>query len=159
MAGGEIGHRFNHPALDYSLRLRPLLYRVALFLHPNDRPPMALRPKYKRNGLADCMGEFGAASGVFVVWLAVVCCLEEGIIRQEELKAQALEKTMNRVTDLEKAVKELTEQEYCEFRKRFLERDWEMWDRQIEADSNSGKLDFLVREAFEAKKRGDLREL
>jgi predicted RNase H-like HicB family nuclease len=27
---------------------------------------------------------------------------------------------------------------------------WEKWDREIEADSESGKLDFLLREAAEA---------
>ena len=39
------------------------------------------------------------------------------------------------------------------------ESDWENWDRQIEADSKSGKLDFLIAEAFEAKEKGTLKEL
>ena len=30
---------------------------------------------------------------------------------------------------------------------------WEKWDREIEADSASGKLDFLLREAAEANRR------
>ena len=34
------------------------------------------------------------------------------------------------------------------------EIDWDMWDRQIEADSESGKLDFLVDEALEAHRAG-----
>lgn len=34
------------------------------------------------------------------------------------------------------------------------EMEWEMWDRQIEADSESGKLDFLVDEALEAHRAG-----
>ena len=33
------------------------------------------------------------------------------------------------------------------------------WDKQIEADSQSGKLDFLVKEAMDEKSRGKLREL
>ena len=53
----------------------------------------------------------------------------------------------------------LTEEEYREFRHWFLERDWEQWDRQMEADSRTGKLDFIVREALEAKKQGKLDEL
>jgi hypothetical protein len=40
-----------------------------------------------------------------------------------------------------------------------LEKDWENWDRQIEEDSKAGKLDFLVTEALEAKKRGYLKDL
>jgi hypothetical protein len=40
-----------------------------------------------------------------------------------------------------------------------LERDWEQCDKQIEEDSRAGKLDFLVREAIEAKKEGKLQEL
>ncbi|MCY4603956.1 MAG: hypothetical protein OXE49_06960 [Gemmatimonadetes bacterium] len=43
--------------------------------------------------------------------------------------------------------------------RRLSELDWENWDRQIEADSESGKLDFLIAEAFEAKEKGTLKEL
>ena len=66
---------------------------------------------------------------------------------------------MTKLEELEMAVASLTEQEYCEFRRWFLERDWEQWDRQIEEDSRAGKLDFLVREALEAKEQGKLEEL
>ena len=31
--------------------------------------------------------------------------------------------------------------------------DSENWDRQIEADSDDGKLDFLIDEAFETKEK------
>ncbi len=66
---------------------------------------------------------------------------------------------MTRLEELEKAVASLTAEEFREFRRWFLERDWEQWDRQIEEDSGAGKLDFLVEEAFEAKKQGKLKEL
>jgi hypothetical protein len=33
------------------------------------------------------------------------------------------------------------------------------WDKQIEEDSRAGKLDFLVKEALQAKKDGKPREL
>jgi hypothetical protein len=39
------------------------------------------------------------------------------------------------------------------------ELDWEKWDREIEADSAAGKLDFLIEEAKAAKASGTLREL
>jgi len=66
---------------------------------------------------------------------------------------------MTKVEELEKAVDALSDKEYSIFRQRFLERDWEKWDRQIETDSKSGKLDFLIKEASEAKKSGNLENL
>ena len=66
---------------------------------------------------------------------------------------------MTKVEELERAVASLTSEEYREFRRWFLERDWEQWDQQIEEDSRAGNLDFLIREAVEAKKQGKLEEL
>ena len=57
------------------------------------------------------------------------------------------------------AIESLPEKEYSEFRRWFLERDWAKWDRQIEADSASGRLDFLVREAQQGKAKGSLKDL
>jgi hypothetical protein len=67
--------------------------------------------------------------------------------------------SMTKVEELESAVASLTAEEYQEFRRWFLESDWAKWDTQIEEDSRTGKLDFLVREAFEAKQEGKLQEL
>jgi len=66
---------------------------------------------------------------------------------------------MTRIEEIEKAVESLPEGDYSRFRAWFLKRDWERWDQQIESDSASGKLDFLVREAREAKESGDLGNL
>ena len=66
---------------------------------------------------------------------------------------------MTGLEEIEMAVEALPEKEYSRFRQWFLERDWERWDRQIEADSASGKLDFLIREAREAKDTGKLGNL
>ena len=66
---------------------------------------------------------------------------------------------MTKLEELERAVTSLTPEEYREFRQWFLERDWEQWDQQIEEDSKAGKLDFLIREALEAKQQGKLQEL
>lgn len=66
---------------------------------------------------------------------------------------------MTKLEELEMAIASLSEEEYREFCRWFLERDWEKWDRQIEEDSKAGKLDFLVKEALEAKKRGQLKDL
>lgn len=66
---------------------------------------------------------------------------------------------MTRIEEIENAVASLPADEYRQFRDWFLERDWVQWDKQILADSQSGKLDFLVKEAMEEKSRGNLREL
>jgi hypothetical protein len=66
---------------------------------------------------------------------------------------------MTKLREIELAIDSLPEEEYGEFRRWFLERDWAKWDRQIEADSASGKLDFLITEAQEAKAKGTLKPL
>jgi hypothetical protein len=68
-------------------------------------------------------------------------------------------KVSSRLAELETEVKRLSERDYGEFRRWFLERDWLDWDRQIEADSAAGKLDFLVQEARDAKRSKRLRIL
>ncbi len=66
---------------------------------------------------------------------------------------------MTRLEELERAITALTVEEYRAFRQWFLERDWAQWDQQIEEDSRSGKLDFLIREALDAKQQGKLQDL
>jgi hypothetical protein len=66
---------------------------------------------------------------------------------------------MANIEELQKAITNLEEEDYRQFRHWFLERDWERWDRQIIEDSRAGKLDFLVKEAFDAKKEDKLRDL
>lgn len=61
--------------------------------------------------------------------------------------------------EIQKAINELPEQDYLRFRHWFMERDWERWDRRIIEDSRTGKLDFLVKEALDAKTGNELRDL
>ena len=66
------------------------------------------------------------------------------------------------MTNLQKvqvAIESLSREEYTQLRRWFSERDWERWDREIERDTASGKLDFLVEEALKGKSKGRLREL
>jgi hypothetical protein len=67
--------------------------------------------------------------------------------------------SITRVEDIQVAIESLPYEEYIRLRQWFSERDWEKWDRQIEADSESGKLDFLIEEAFNGKAEGILKEL
>ena len=59
---------------------------------------------------------------------------------------------MTKVEELKMAITSLPEEDYSQLRRWFLERDWERWDRELEADAESGELDFLLQEAAEAKK-------
>ena len=66
---------------------------------------------------------------------------------------------MSKVKEIEAVIESLSEGEYARLRQWFSERDWEKWDRQIEADSGSGKLNFLTKEALDEKAKGKLKEL
>ena len=66
---------------------------------------------------------------------------------------------MSDITALQEAVLALPDAEYARFRQWFSELDWEKWDRRIEADSEQGKLDSLIAEAFDSKEKDTLREL
>ena len=66
---------------------------------------------------------------------------------------------MTTVPEIQQAIMSLSKAEFTELFRWLLDRDWEEWDAEIEADSAAGKLDFLVAEAAEAKRQGTLREL
>lgn len=66
---------------------------------------------------------------------------------------------MPKVDEIKAAIETLEEEDYVQLRKWFSEKDWEKWDKQIEVDSGTGKLDFLIKEAFDEKMRGKLKEL
>jgi hypothetical protein len=63
------------------------------------------------------------------------------------------------VAKIKAAIECLPEKDYFLLRKWFWEKDWQRWGRQIEADSGVGRLDFLVKEAFDEKDQGQLEEL
>ena len=58
---------------------------------------------------------------------------------------------MTRVKEIQSAIESLSSEEYTQLRQWFSEIDWERWDRQIEKDTESGKLDFLIEEALEER--------
>lgn len=66
---------------------------------------------------------------------------------------------MTKVEKIKKEIKELTEEEYRQIRNWMLEVDWKKWDEEIESDSLTGKLNFLIEEAKGAKKEKKLKEL
>lgn len=66
---------------------------------------------------------------------------------------------MSRVEEIQSAIVSLSPEDYTRLRQWFAERDWEQWDREIEQDAASGKLDFLIDEAVAEKAQGRLQEL
>lgn len=59
----------------------------------------------------------------------------------------------NAVSRIQELVRELSREELAAFRDWFIEYDAEVWDRHLEEDVASGRLDALAEEA-----RRDLRE-
>ncbi len=56
---------------------------------------------------------------------------------------------MSTIQEIKEAISVLPEAEFAELRHWLSEKDWNKWDEQIESDSKSGKLDFLLDEANE----------
>jgi hypothetical protein len=66
---------------------------------------------------------------------------------------------MSKINAVRKAIETLSEEEYAELRQWFSDRDSKKWDEEIENDSRSGKLDFLIEEALNEKRQGKLKDL
>lgn len=64
---------------------------------------------------------------------------------------------MSKVDEIKQAIDALTEEDYVQLRLWFSEKDWQKWDKQLEADSESGKLDSLIKEAHNEKAKGKLK--
>jgi hypothetical protein len=67
--------------------------------------------------------------------------------------------TMSKIDELKADIERLPSEEFAELFHWLSEKGWEGWDKEIEADSQAGRLDFLVREAHEEKAKGILKEL
>ena len=66
---------------------------------------------------------------------------------------------MSLVNKIMSEIESLPPQEYMQLVHWFSERDWDKWDGEIDADSQSGKLDFLFKEASQAKLNRKLKDL
>ena len=62
---------------------------------------------------------------------------------------------MSNIETIKSAIEALPESDYIKW---LNEKDWDKWDKQIEADSKSGKLDFLIADAMKEKEKGTLIE-
>jgi hypothetical protein len=66
---------------------------------------------------------------------------------------------MTTVDEISGAVKRLPKKELARFRKWFAAYDATMWDRQLESDTQAGKLDALMREARRDHRAGRTKPL
>ena len=66
---------------------------------------------------------------------------------------------MSKIDELKAEIENLPSQEVAEIFRWLSEKDWENWEKEIRADSQAGKLDFLVREARDEKAKGKLKDL
>ncbi|MCD4789854.1 MAG: hypothetical protein K8R37_07615 [Bacteroidales bacterium] len=66
---------------------------------------------------------------------------------------------MIKVEEIQKEINSLSTEEYKKLRDWIIEKEWGYWDKKIENDSESGKLDFLVEEALDEKFNERLKEL
>ena len=66
---------------------------------------------------------------------------------------------MLNVEEIKHEIEGLAESDFAKLRRWIAEKDWQKWDEEIEQDSESGKLDFLIHEAKNEKGKGNLRDL
>lgn len=66
---------------------------------------------------------------------------------------------MIRVELIEQEIIELDDISFSKFRDWFVEYDQTRWDKKIEADSNVGKLDFLINAALTKHQAETTRDL
>ena len=66
---------------------------------------------------------------------------------------------MSKVDELKTEIERLPREEFAELVRWVSEKEWERWDKEIEADSEAGQLDFLIHEALDAKAKGNLKDL
>jgi hypothetical protein len=65
---------------------------------------------------------------------------------------------MSRVEEIERAIQNLSLDEFAQIAQHVRALEQERWDAQLDRDASSGKLDFLIDEAREDRKQGRLRD-
>jgi hypothetical protein len=65
---------------------------------------------------------------------------------------------MTQVEMLEQNIAELDDDSFAKLREWFFEFDQVRWDKQLEIDSNAGKLDFLINAALAEHQAGKTRD-
>ena len=66
---------------------------------------------------------------------------------------------MSKIDELKADIERLPGEDIAELFRWLSEKEWDNWDEEMKADSQAGRLDFLVREAVDQKAKGNLKEL
>ncbi len=66
---------------------------------------------------------------------------------------------MTTLQEIEHAIEKLPNEQFSELHDWIVEKDWEIWDDQIQKDSESGKLSFLVKEAQHDAQAGNTKPI
>ncbi len=66
---------------------------------------------------------------------------------------------MSKLQLIQAEIETLTPNDFSYLKNWINELDEQKWDKQIEEDSNAGKLDFLIEEALLEKSKNQLQEL
>jgi hypothetical protein len=66
---------------------------------------------------------------------------------------------MSELEELENRIRNLPPEDLAKFRAWFVEFDHVLWDRRIQTDSKTGKLDRLVNEALADYKAGKAKKI
>ena len=66
---------------------------------------------------------------------------------------------MSKMDEIKRAIEGLPSEEVAEIFRWLAEKDWEKWDKEIEADSQAGRLEFLEREALGEEANGTQKDL
>ncbi|BBD54017.1 hypothetical protein NIES204_13010 [Planktothrix agardhii NIES-204] len=63
------------------------------------------------------------------------------------------------IEQIEKAILNLSEQDFSKLRNWLLDLDYQQWDKQLEKDIIKGKLDDIASEALAEFEAGDYQEM
>ncbi|MGA3326690.1 MAG: hypothetical protein ABSF45_19670 [Terriglobia bacterium] len=66
---------------------------------------------------------------------------------------------MSKIDELKADIERLPSEEVSELYRWLPEKEWESWDKEIEADSQAGRLDFLLREVHAEKAKWTLKDM
>jgi len=66
---------------------------------------------------------------------------------------------MSKIDEIKAEIESLPEEAVAEIFRWLSEKEWDRWDKEIEADSRAGRLDFLAQESRDEKAKSTLRSL
>ena len=66
---------------------------------------------------------------------------------------------MTKIEEIQQAINSLSNSEYNQIRQWIIEKDLDVWDREMATDETAGKLKYLVKESKTEMKSGKMKSL